>query len=42
MWGIDGAGAENYIGQIALQQPFSEPQCEKLMDEGMWLSLIHI
>jgi len=36
MWGIDGAGTENYIGQVALQQPFTEQQCEKLMDESMW------
>ena len=38
MWGIDGSGTENYIGQIAMQQPFSETQCERLMDDGMWKS----
>jgi len=38
MWGISGDGTENYIGQIAMQQPFSETQCEKLMDESMWKS----
>ena len=34
MWGSDGA-TDHYIGQIALQQPFSEKQCNILIEENM-------
>ena len=34
MWGSDGV-TEHYIGQIALQQPFSEKQCNMLIEEDM-------
>ena len=37
MWGSDGV-TEHYIGQIALQQPFSEKQCNMLIEEDMWTS----
>ena len=37
MWGSDGA-TDHYIGQIALQQPFSEKQCHMLIEEDMWSS----
>ena len=36
MWGIDAGGDNNYIGQIALQQPMTKPQCEYMMNEKMW------
>ena len=38
MWGIDAGGDDNYIGQIALQQPMTKPQCEYMMDDKMWKS----
>lgn len=38
MWGSDGV-QDHYIGQLALQQPMSEPQCEYMIDESMWVSL---
>ena len=37
MWGSDGV-TDHYIGQIALQQPFSEKQCHMLIEEDMWSS----
>ena len=37
MWGSDGV-PEHDIGQIALQQPFSEQQCYMLIEEDMWAS----
>ena len=35
MWGWDG-GEQHYIGQMALQQPMSEKQCEYMIDKSMW------
>ena len=37
MWGSDGT-TDHYIGQIALQHPFSEKQCHMLIEEDMWAS----
>ena len=37
MWGSDGT-TDHYIGQIALQQSFSEKQCNMLIQEDMWAS----
>ena len=37
MWGYDGS-SDQYIGQIALQHPFSEKQCFALIEEDMWVS----
>ena len=37
MWGNDGA-TDHYIGQISLQQPFSEAQCNMLIEDKMWAS----
>ena len=34
MWGSDGA-TDHYIGQISLQQPFSEKQCNMLIEENI-------
>ncbi len=36
MWGADMYGNDHYIGQIALQQPMSKPQCEYMIDQKMW------
>tara|TARA_B100000683_G_scaffold276010_1_gene328551 strand:+ start:374 stop:592 length:219 start_codon:yes stop_codon:yes gene_type:complete len=36
MWGNDGAGTDHYIGQIALQQPMSQAQCQYMIDDKMW------
>ena len=38
MWGADASGQDHYIGQISLQQPMSESQCEYMIDEKMWNS----
>ena len=35
MWGWDGV-EQHYIGQMALQQPMSEKQCEYMIDKSMW------
>ena len=37
MWGSDGA-TDHYIGQIALQHPFSKQQCHMLIESDMWTS----
>ena len=37
MWGNDGT-TDHYIGQISLQQPFSETQCNMLIEKEMWAS----
>ena len=38
MWGADTAGHDHYIGQLALQQPMTQKQCEYMIDEKMWKS----
>ncbi len=38
MWGMDAAGHDHYIGQLALQQPMTQKQCEYMIDEKMWKS----
>ena len=35
MWGWDGT-QNHYIGQISLQQPMTENQCEYMIDKSMW------
>ena len=38
MWGSDGV-EDHYIGQLVLQQPMSEQQCNYMLDEDMWKSM---
>jgi hypothetical protein len=35
MWGSDG-NINHYIGQLALQEPMTERQCEYMLRDGRW------
>jgi len=35
MWGNDGS-MNHYIGQLALQEPMTEKQCEYMLKDGRW------
>ena len=35
MWGSDGI-INHYIGQLALQEPMNERQCEYMLKDGRW------
>ena len=37
MWGNYG-NIDHYIGQIAMQHPFSEVQCNMLIEKDMWVN----
>ena len=36
MWGMDAAGNNHYIGQLALQETMTEKQCEYMLKDGRW------
>jgi len=35
MWGSDGV-TDHYIGQLALQEPMTEKQCEYMLQDDKW------
>ncbi len=35
MWGNDGS-MNHYIGQLALQEPMTEKQCEYMLQDNKW------
>ena len=35
MWGSDGV-TDHYIGQLALQEPMTEKQCEYMLQDNKW------
>lgn len=35
MWGNDGS-TDHYIGQMALQQPMTETQCQWMIEDEQW------
>jgi len=35
MWGSDGV-TDHYIGQLALQEPMTEKQCEYMLRDDKW------